>query len=113
MRVVRKMFMLVFLFLWGASLSTAAAQNFGPVNTNGSFEDTEPGVYAPGDDIDGRGLEIQDGSAALEVVEDETAPDGDSVLQITVERTGRDAWSSQAIGGRLPIIPGGTYPPPV
>ena len=109
MRVVRKMFMLVFLFLWGASLSTAAAQNFGPVNTNGSFEDTEPGVYATGDDIDGWVLEIQDGSAEFEVVEDESAPDGDNVLQITVEQTGQDAWSIQAIGDRLPIIPGETY----
>ena len=109
MRVVSKAFLLVCLFLWGTSANTAAAQSLGPVNTNGSFEDTDLGEYTPGGDIDGWIIEVQGGSAEFEVVEDENAPDGDKALQITVLQTGSDAWSIQVIGDRLPIIPGESY----
>jgi endo-1,4-beta-xylanase len=89
-----------------------AQQGFGPpVNTNGSFEDTEPGEKS-GYDIEGWLIEVGESVPApptFTVVDVEDAPDGNHVLRVDVADIGANAWNIQIVADSLHVVPGESY----
>jgi endo-1,4-beta-xylanase len=89
-----------------------SAQGIGqPRNTNGSFENTEPGIVTDlANGVEGWLLQLLDGAQAdFEIVEDTTAPHGNRALKITPVTLGTNQWSIQAVGDSIPVVPGEAY----
>lgn len=82
-----------------------------PLNTNGSFENTEPGLITDLiNGIEGWILELLgEAQATFEVIEDSTAPHGNHVLKVTPTTFGPNQWSIQAVADSIPVEPGGRY----
>ena len=80
------------------------------VNTNGSFEDTDPGPVTDFENgVDGWLLEVGGTAAAEVAVVSGTAFEGDQSLRVTLTRAGSDVFNVQAIATPLPVTPGETY----
>jgi hypothetical protein len=91
----------------------AVAQGFGqPVNTNGSFEETDPGpVTDLAEGIAGWVLnasEAIDEQPEFEIVED-PVQHGERALSVHIHEAGPDDWSIEAAGDSIPAVPGATY----
>jgi endo-1,4-beta-xylanase len=105
-------FSAIIMFTAGILPSALHAQGLGqPVNINGSFENTEPGIVTDlENDVEGWLLQLQeDAVAEFEVVVDTTAPHGDHALKVTPAVFGPDQWSIQAVGDSIPVEPGRSY----
>jgi endo-1,4-beta-xylanase len=99
------LFALVF-FLGTATES--AAQSGGVVNTNGSFENAEPGVVS-GTDVEGWNFELGGSADAVFEIVTDNPQDGDHALKVAVNERGASAWNVQAVNEGIPVEPGKTY----
>jgi hypothetical protein len=80
--------------------------------TNGSFEDTEPGVITDlTGGIEGWVLEVGSsvGTAPEFAVVDDVAQEGDNALRVTVNEVGSNSYDIQATADAIPVEPGETY----
>jgi len=78
--------------------------------TNGSFEDTEPGVFTDAlTSVDGWVLQLMDGAVADFEVVSETAQHGSQSLKVTPQTLGANQWSIQAVADSIPVTTGHTY----
>lgn len=82
-----------------------------PLNVNGSFENTEPGILSPDEDLEGWKLNV--GSSiteppVFEIVED-PVQHGSRALKVLVNQTGDNAWDVEAAADSIPVVPGTTY----
>ncbi|MEM6783854.1 MAG: endo-1,4-beta-xylanase [Bacteroidota bacterium] len=100
--------LLVAPFMLGAGLALAQV----PINTNGGFEATAPGVVTDlQGGIEGWLLDVAGSVSApptFEIVEDPVAQ-GTRALAVTVDGLGPNAFDIQAIAAPLPVVPGTTY----
>lgn len=78
--------------------------------TNGSFEDTAPGVVDT-TDVDGWVIEVAGAvSPAPELsIVDDTVQQGSHALRIVVNAIGTNPWDIQLVADSLPVQPGETY----
>ena len=86
------------------------AQGINILNTNGSFENTDPGSVS-GTDIEGWVLEVGTGvdtDPEFEIVGD-TVQHGTHALRIIVHSVGTDPWNIQVVADSIPVEPGATY----
>jgi endo-1,4-beta-xylanase len=105
-------FLCAAIVIFVAGTFTLQAQGLGqPLNTNGSFENTEPGIVTDLENgIDGWLLQLLgNAEAEFEIVVDTTAPLGDHALKVTPGVLGPDQWSIQAVGDSIPVEPGRSY----
>jgi endo-1,4-beta-xylanase len=100
---------LIVLLLVAAQLPALYAQGLGqPLNTNGSFEDTEVGPVTDLEDgIEGWVIELLGGAEAdFEIVDDSShVQHGERALKIVPTTLGPDPWSIQAVGDSIPVEP--------
>ena len=94
----------------GLSVLLAGAASAQPVNTNGGFEATAPGVVtdlAAG--VDGWVLESNTTPAAEFSVVDDVTHSGSRALRIAVDAAGRNVYDVQAVATPIPVEPGTVY----
>ncbi len=102
------------LFFMVVTISTTLkvlSQGLGqPLNTNGSFENTEPGVVTDLEEgVEGWVLELLDNAEAdFEIVDDE-AQHGNHSLKVVPTTLGTQAWHIQAVADSIPVVPGEAY----
>lgn len=109
-------FLSVFLFLFSAGeiLAQENGEETGmldsiPVNTNGGFEDSDPGIIEDLESIPGWVLELGGSAEAdFEIVED-PVQEGGKALEIAVKTLGSSAWHIQVVGDSIPVEPGAKY----
>jgi endo-1,4-beta-xylanase len=84
--------------------------SYGPANTNGSFEKTEPGPVTDLEDgIEGWVVQLEgDADADFEIVTD-PVQHGERALKVQVNTLGPNAWSIQVIADSVHVEPGKTY----
>ena len=81
-----------------------------PINTNGGFEETAPGVVTDlGGGVAGWLLDVGGSAAAEYAVVDDVTHSGGRALRVTVEAAGSNVYDIQAIATPLPVTPGETY----
>ena len=103
--VVRPARLLVLMLLLAGS---AVAQE--PINANGGFEETAPGVVTDlGGGVEGWLLDVGGSATAEFAVVDDVTHSGGRALRVTVETAGSDVFNVQAIATPLPVTPGETY----
>lgn len=100
-------------FIFSSILFAAMLANFSlkaQIVTNGSFEETDTGSYASNlAGIKGWLMQLSDGAVADFSIVEGDAQKGNKSLKIVIDTAGTNAWSVQAVGDSLDVVPGHSY----